>query len=63
VPWPSDLPRSRRPCVGEGSRKSDADLLIAATSLKEGAILVSNDQAFHDQAIDGLAVEDWLALG
>ncbi len=43
-----------------GVTKSDADLLIAATALAHGAVLVTHDQALHDGWIDGLVVEDWL---
>lgn len=44
-----------------GRPKGDFDLLIAATALEAGAVLVSNDGALKDGSIDGLTVEDWLA--
>ncbi len=44
----------------QGVTKSDFDLAIAAIALESGAILVSNDQAFHDSTLPGLRVEDWL---
>ena len=43
-----------------GRRKSDFDLVIACTALEHGAVLVTNDAALKDGAIDGLVVEDWL---
>lgn len=44
-----------------GVAKSDADLLIAATALAHGAVLVTHDQALRDETIEDLLVEDWLA--
>lgn len=44
-----------------GLVKADADLLIAATALHSGAVLVTHDAALLDGAIAQLAVEDWLA--
>ena len=43
-----------------GRRKSDFDLVIACTAIEHDAVLVTNDAALKDGAIDGLAVEDWL---
>ena len=45
-----------------GRRKSDFDLMIACTALEHGATLVTNDAALKDGAIDGLPVEDWIAV-
>lgn len=42
---------------------SDFDLAIATITLELGAILVSDDHAFHDNPIEGLEVENWLASG
>ena len=44
-----------------GRMKADVDLLIAATALVSGAILVTDDRSLHDTAIPGLRVENWLA--
>lgn len=46
-----------------GRRKSDFDLVIACTALEHGAVLVTNDAALKDGAIEGLVVEDWLDSG
>jgi predicted nucleic acid-binding protein len=43
-----------------GRRKSDFDLVIACTAMEHGAVLVTNDAALKDGAIEGLVVEDWL---
>jgi predicted nucleic acid-binding protein len=43
-----------------GRAKSDFDLMIACTSLEQGAVLVTHDAALKDAAIEGLAVQDWL---
>lgn len=43
-----------------GRRKSDFDLMIACTALEHDAILVTNDAALKDGAIEALVVEDWL---
>ena len=45
-----------------GRPKGDFDLLIACTALEHGATLVTNDGALKDGTIDGLRVEDWVAL-
>ncbi len=45
----------------QGVTKSDADLLIAATAIELDGVLVSDDRALHDGAIDDLQVENWLA--
>jgi tRNA(fMet)-specific endonuclease VapC len=36
----------------------DADILIAATAITRGLILVSNDSDI--QRVDGISVENWL---
>jgi predicted nucleic acid-binding protein len=46
-----------------GRRKSDFDLVIACTAIEQGAVLVTNDAALKDGAIEGLVVEDWLDSG
>ena len=46
-----------------GRRKSDFDLVIACTALEHGAVLVTNDTALKEGAIEGLVVEDWLDSG
>lgn len=43
-----------------GLAKSEFDLSIAAIALDLRATLVSDDHAFHDGSIEGLAVENWL---
>jgi len=43
-----------------GITKSDADLLIAATALQLGAILVTNDQNLLDGSIRQMLVENWI---
>lgn len=43
-----------------GVTKSDADLLIAATALQLGAILVTNDRDLLDGSIRELVVENWI---
>jgi tRNA(fMet)-specific endonuclease VapC len=43
-----------------GFIKSDFDLAIAAVALDLGAVLVSDDRAFHDHPIPGLEVQNWL---
>ncbi|MEK6606834.1 MAG: PIN domain-containing protein [Myxococcota bacterium] len=44
-----------------GAGKSDSDLLIAATALAIGGVLVTDDAALLDRTIEGLQVEDWIA--
>jgi predicted nucleic acid-binding protein len=44
-----------------GRPKGDFDLLIAATSIENAAVLVTNDAGLKDGSIEGLTVEDWLA--
>ena len=44
-----------------GVTKSDADLLIAATAIKLGSLLITDDQALHDGSIAELKVENWLS--
>lgn len=44
-----------------GVAKSDFDLAIAVIAIEREAVLVTNDQALHDGAIEGLLVENWLA--
>jgi predicted nucleic acid-binding protein len=46
-----------------GRRKSDFDLVIACTAIEHGAVLVTNDAALKDGAIEGLVVEDWSDSG
>ncbi|TWG79496.1 tRNA(fMet)-specific endonuclease VapC [Cupriavidus gilardii J11] len=41
----------------QGQPMGALDLLIAAHALDSGAVLVTNDQAFH--RVPGLVVEDW----
>lgn len=43
-----------------GIIKSDADLLIAATALQLGAILVTNGQNLLDGSIRQMLVENWI---
>ncbi|HEX2224070.1 MAG TPA: PIN domain-containing protein [Thermoanaerobaculia bacterium] len=43
-----------------GIAKSDFDLAIASIALEIGATVVSEDRAFHDGSIAGLAAENWL---
>ncbi|HYO15707.1 MAG TPA: PIN domain-containing protein [Thermoanaerobaculia bacterium] len=43
-----------------GRTKDDFDLAIAAVALDLKAVLVSNDTDFHDGAITGIQVENWL---
>ena len=43
-----------------GALKSDFDLSIAAIAFDLEATVVSDDHAFHDDPIPGLAVENWL---
>jgi tRNA(fMet)-specific endonuclease VapC len=50
----------RAELAARGRAKSDFDLLIACSALEHGATLVTNDGALKDDAIAGLAVEDWL---
>ena len=42
-----------------GRLKSDVDLLIAATAVQEGAVLVTDDRALLAGDIPGLTVENW----
>lgn len=42
-----------------GQTVADADLLIAATALAEGAILVTGNRK-HYERVDGLILEDWI---
>jgi tRNA(fMet)-specific endonuclease VapC len=44
----------------KGITKTDFDLAIAAIALEIGATVVSEDRAFHDGSIAGLASENWL---
>ncbi|MCP3963630.1 MAG: type II toxin-antitoxin system VapC family toxin [bacterium] len=44
----------------QGINKTDFDLAIAAIALDLGAIVVSDDHAFHDGSIEDLQVENWL---
>lgn len=41
-----------------GISLEDADILIAATAITRGLILVSNDSDM--QRVDGISVENWL---
>ncbi len=45
-----------------GATKTDFDLAIAAIALELDAILVSDDRAFFDGAIEDLKVENWLQI-
>ncbi len=47
----------------KGRPKTDFDLVIACTAVEHGAVLVTNDAALKDGAIEGLVVEDWLDSG
>ena len=47
----------------KGRAKTDFDLVIASTAMEHGAVLVTNDAALKDGAIEGLMVEDWLDSG
>ena len=38
-------------------------LVIACTAIEHSAVLVTNDAALKDGAIEGLVVEDWLDSG
>lgn len=42
-----------------GTRLDDADLMIAASALAQGAVLVTNNVS-HFARVPGLTVEDWL---
>lgn len=44
-----------------GLSRSDFDLLIVCTAFQHGAVLVTHDQALHDDFGLGLRHEDWLA--
>jgi tRNA(fMet)-specific endonuclease VapC len=43
-----------------GRMKADIDLLIAATAVEEGAVLVTDDAALLAGDIPGLTVENWV---
>jgi len=45
---------------GRGIVKSDADLLIAATALVTGAVLVTGDKSLLDGTIPDLKTRNWL---
>jgi len=51
---------SRAQLAARGRPKADFDLVIACTAIEHGAVLVTNDAALKDGAIEGLQVEDWL---
>ena len=61
LPWDSAASRAygelRARIEKQGTLRGNLDLLIAANSLAAGAVLVTNDQAFHK--INGLNVVDW----
>lgn len=63
LPWNGEVAlsygRLRARLVKAGLELGSIDMLIAAHSLHEGRILVTNDKAFF--AIPGFAVEDWNA--
>jgi tRNA(fMet)-specific endonuclease VapC len=42
-----------------GLTKGDFDLMLAATAIEIGAVLVTNDAALLDNTILGLVVENW----
>ncbi len=44
----------------QGITKTDFDLAMAAMALCSDLTLVSDDHAFHDGSIAGLAIENWL---
>ena len=61
LPWDSAASRAygelRARIEKQGTLLGNLDLLIAANSLAAGAVLVTNDQAFHK--VNGLNVVDW----
>lgn len=61
LPWDSAASRAygelRARIEKRGKTLGNLDLLIAANSVGAGAVLVTNDQAFHK--INGLNVVDW----
>lgn len=48
--------------ASRGRPKTDFDLLIACTALVHTAVLVTHDAGLQDGSIEGLVVEDWLAV-
>jgi predicted nucleic acid-binding protein len=51
---------TRAQVESKGRAKSDFDLLIACCALEHNSVLVTNDGALKDNAIDDLVVQDWL---
>jgi tRNA(fMet)-specific endonuclease VapC len=62
LPWDSDEAEAyaqlRTACESEGTPLGTMDMLIAAHSVAAGAVLVTNDQAFH-RIKHHLSLEDW----
>jgi tRNA(fMet)-specific endonuclease VapC len=51
---------ARTQVESKGRTKSDFDLLIACCATTYGNVLVTNDAALKDGAIEGLITQDWL---
>lgn len=45
----------------KGLPKTDVDLLVVATALETGSVLVTNESGLKNLPIEGLVVEDWLS--
>ena len=62
LPWDSDAANAyahlRTACEKEGKSLGAMDMLIAAHSVAEGAVLITNDKAFYRVA-QHLVLEDW----
>lgn len=62
IPWDSDAAEAyaqlRAYCESAGTSLGTMDMLIAAHSVAVGAVLVTNDKAFH-MVKRHLSVEDW----
>ncbi|EGG92850.1 PilT like protein [gamma proteobacterium IMCC1989] len=62
LPWDSDAANTyahlRTLCEKEGKPLGAMDMLIAAHSVAEGAVLITNDKAFYRIA-QHLVLEDW----
>lgn len=61
-PWDSDAAEAyaqlRASCESEGTPLGTMDMLIAAHAVAVGAVLVTNDKAFH-MVNRHLSIEDW----
>ena len=53
--------RLRADLHARGLSRSDFDLLIVCSAMQHGAVLVTHDQALHDDFRLGLQHQDWLA--